>query len=185
MNKDLNNLTSKELGQLFPIIIQNYDDKWVEMYRVEKQLITASLLKSDIIRIDHMGSTAIQGLKSKPTIDILLQLSKNTDLQLLKNVFKSLAYQPSDQPDNPPPHLSFYKGYTEYGFKGQSYHVHIRYKGDWDEIRFRDYLISHPEIAKEYENLKLKFAKKFKNYREAYTESKTEFIEKINKLTKI
>ena len=80
--------------------------------------------------------------------------------------------------------MTFVKGYTEQGFRGQAYHVHIRYKGDWDEIRFKDYLLNHKEMAKEYETLKLKLAGRYKNDREAYTDSKTDFIEKINKLTR-
>jgi GrpB-like predicted nucleotidyltransferase (UPF0157 family) len=70
------------------------------------------------------------------------------------------------------------------GFKGQAYHVHVRYRGDWDEIRFRDYLIKNKEVAKEYETLKLGLAEKYRNDREKYTNSKTEWIEKINKLTR-
>jgi GrpB-like predicted nucleotidyltransferase (UPF0157 family) len=60
--------------------------------------------------------------------------------------------------------------------------VHIRYRGDWDEIRFRDYLIQHRDVANAYEALKLQLAEKYKNDREAYTEGKSEFIGKVMKL---
>lgn len=80
--------------------------------------------------------------------------------------------------------MMFVKGYTEEGFKGQVFHIHVRYKGDWDEIYFRDYLKSHPETAKKYGELKLKLVEKFRNDREKYTESKTNFIKKINKLAR-
>lgn len=30
----------------------------------------------------------------------------------------------NDHPENPPPHLTFVKGYTNQGFKGQAYHIH-------------------------------------------------------------
>jgi GrpB-like predicted nucleotidyltransferase (UPF0157 family) len=88
------------------------------------------------------------------------------------------------KPENPPPHMMFAKGYSEEGFAGQAFHIHARYKGDWDESRFRDYLISHPETAVEYAGLKLKLAELYPNDREKYTESKTEFIAKINALAK-
>jgi GrpB-like predicted nucleotidyltransferase (UPF0157 family) len=45
-------------------------------------------------------------------------------------------------------------------------------------------LIKHNEIPKEYEAIKLELAVKYKNDREAYTNSKTDFIKKINKLTR-
>ena len=42
----------------------------------------------------------------------------------------------------------------------------------------------YPEIAKEYENLKLNLWKKFKHNRDAYTEAKTEFIIKYTELAR-
>jgi GrpB-like predicted nucleotidyltransferase (UPF0157 family) len=183
-SKDIHKMTLEKLGQLFPIIIQDYSDKWINFYQSESELIINSFSKSDIVKIDHIGSTAIPRLKAKPTIDILLQVSEQIDIPKIKKVFKSLDYHINEHLDNPPPHLTFVKGYTNQGFKGQAYHVHIRYKGDWDELRFRDYLINHKNIAKEYEALKIGSADKHKNDRESYTDSKTNFIEKINKLTR-
>ncbi len=182
--KDLYKMTTKELGQLFPIIINDYSDKWSGLFQNEAKLITDSFLQSEIERIDHIGSTAIPRIKAKPTIDILLQIKEQLDISKLKDRFKSHGYFINDHPENPAPHLTFVKGYTEQGVKGQTYHVHIRYRGDWDEIRFRDYLIKNNAIAKEYETLKLELAAKYPNDREAYTDSKTEWIEKINNLTR-
>lgn len=183
-SKELDKMTSEQLGQLFPIIIEDYSDKWVGLYQSESKQILDSFAPADIIRIDHIGSTAIPGLKAKPTIDILLQVPEDIDLHKMKRVFKSLGYQLNEHPENPPPHVTFVKGYSKKGIKGQSYHVHIRYKGDWNEILFRDYLIHHPEIAKEYEKLKLELAAQYRNDREAYTAAKSDFIEKINKVTR-
>lgn len=153
-SKELHEMTIHELGQLFPIVIQNYSDKWIELYEAEKKLITENFAKSEIISIDHIGSTAIPGLKAKPTIDILFQVSEQIDIPKMKTIFKSLNYHINEPANNPPPHLTFVKGYSKEGYKGQSFHIHVRYKGDWNEIRFRDYLINHEDIAKEYENLK-------------------------------
>ena len=49
-------------------------------------------------------------------------------------------------------------------------------------LAFRNYLISHPDRALEYEKLKISLADKFKNDREAYTEAKTAFITTTIKL---
>ena len=48
--------------------------------------------------------------------------------------------------------------------------------GDNDELYFRDYLNEHPEVAKEYEALKLDLWKKYEHNRDAYTDAKTDFI---------
>lgn len=46
----------------------------------------------------------------------------------------------------------------------------------WDRLLFRDYLIAHPRVAREYETLKLDLASRFANDRVAYTNAKTAFI---------
>jgi hypothetical protein len=69
------------------------------------------------------------------------------------------------------------KGYTSEGFAEKVYHLHIRRKGDWEELRFRDYILAHPDKAAEYANLKQRLLAKYKYNRDAYTEAKTGFIE--------
>lgn len=74
--------------------------------------------------------------------------------------------------------LSFNKGYTEKGFAEKVFHLHLRFIGDNDELYFRDYLIEHPDIAREYEKLKLTLWKKFEHDRDGYTSAKAEFVQK-------
>ena len=109
----------------------------------------------------------------------VLEIAKETDIDNLILKVKGMGYLYSPQPNNPAPHMMFMKGYGPNGFEGQAFHLHIRYSGDWDELYFRDYLLLHPGIAKEYSNLKRKLKEKFENDREAYTQGKTEFIKKI------
>lgn len=49
----------------------------------------------------------------------------------------------------------------------------------WDRLLFRDYLIEHPEVAKEYEVLKLRLASASPPDRVAYTRGKVEFIVQV------
>ena len=86
-SKELHKMTVEKLGQLFPIIISDYSDKWISFYQSEKKLIINCFSKSDIVRIDHIGSTAVPGLKAKPTIDILLQVSEQIDIHKIKKSF--------------------------------------------------------------------------------------------------
>jgi GrpB-like predicted nucleotidyltransferase (UPF0157 family) len=81
--------------------------------------------------------------------------------------------------------MMFVKGYTEHGFQGQAYHVHVRYPGDWDELVFRDYIKTHPAAANEYARLKQKLAVEFKNDREQYTSGKTEFVGRTMKRARL
>jgi GrpB-like predicted nucleotidyltransferase (UPF0157 family) len=176
---NLNNLSPQQLGKLFPIIISEHKPKWKVLFCKEKELICNAVRKGSILDFEHIGSTAVPGIKAKPTIDVLMVISCNADLGELKSVFASFGYHCVSQPKNTAPHLMFAKGYTPQGFKGQVFHVHVRYPGNWDEICFRDYLIKHPEKAKQYEELKLGLAQKYKYDRDAYTDAKSEFIKNV------
>ena len=81
--------------------------------------------------------------------------------------------------------MMFMKGYTPQGFKGQVFHVHVRYNGDWDELYFRDYLLAYPEIADEYGKLKLELKKGYEHDRDGYTHAKTDFIKRITRLARV
>jgi GrpB-like predicted nucleotidyltransferase (UPF0157 family) len=151
------------------------------MYSSEKDLIERAVGIQNIVRIRHYGSTSIPGIVAKPTIDILLEVKDDIDTGMLIKNFKDLGYLYDPQPRNPPPHIMFMKGYTQNGFVGQAYHVHVRYSGDWDEPYFQDYLVRHPEIAEEYGKLKIQLKETYEFDREAYTRGKTKFIKKITR----
>ena len=184
MCNKLEEMSVKELGKLFPIIISEYDPMWNKMYLFEKSVLEKAIGLENIVRIHHYGSTSIPNILSKPTIDILLEIRENTDKEKLIASLKGVEYHYSPQPDNPAPHMMFMKGYTLSGFKGQAYHVHVRYSGDRDELYFRDYLILHSDKAEEYGKLKLQLKEKYEYDREAYKQGKTEFIKGITSLAR-
>ena len=80
--------------------------------------------------------------------------------------------------------ISLNKGYTENGFDEKVYHLHLRHIGDHDEIYFRDYLNNHPDVAKEYEQLKFELWKKYEHNRDGYTNAKSEFVNKYTLIAK-
>ncbi|MFV0419527.1 MAG: GrpB family protein [Dysgonomonas sp.] len=184
MSKFLKEMTDKELWQLFPVIISEHKPYWKEYYLSEKKYLEKTIGKNNIFRINHIGSTSIPNLLSKPTIDILIEIKDNADTQLLINRMEKGGYIYSPQPKKPAPHMMFMKGYTSQGFEDKVFHIHIRYTGEWDEIYFRNYLLSHPKAVKEYGELKLKLKEKFEYDRDAYTAGKTEFIKRILNLVK-
>jgi GrpB-like predicted nucleotidyltransferase (UPF0157 family) len=124
------------------------------------------------------------GMIAKPTIDILLEVFENVENDYIIRQMEENGYIYSPQVNNPPPHMMYLKGYTPEGFKGQAYHVHVRYAGDWDELYFRDYLISNPDLAKRYGLLKLELKKIYEFDRDGYTEAKSEFIKEVTQMAK-
>ena len=177
MSKQLSEMTLQELWELFPIVLTEHKDCWAEYYDQEAALLENVLPKDAVI--SHIGSTAVRGIWAKPIVDILVEVSGN--LQSIADILQSNGYIKMSESDK---RISLNKGYTIDGFAERVFHLHLRLFGDNDEIYFRDYLIAHPEIVKEYENLKLKLWKEFEHDRDGYTEAKSEFVEKYTKLAK-
>ncbi len=75
--------------------------------------------------------------------------------------------------------MSINKGYTPAGYAEKVFHIHLHPYGDNDDIFFRDYLTAHPEVAKQYESLKLSLLPEYRNNRDGYTEAKTHFVKTI------
>ena len=177
MSKKLSEMTLEELWELFPIILTAHNDCWTDYYNEEETKLKRILPKNVVI--NHIGSTAIKNIYAKPIIDILVEVN-----ECLADISKTLEKNGWIKMSESSRRVSFNKGYTEHGFEEKVYHLHLRYIGDNDEIYFRDYLNSHPKIAKEYEILKLKLWKKFEHNRDAYTEAKKDFVSKYTSLAK-
>ncbi len=179
MGKDLNRLSVEALGKLFPIIIVEYNPVWKNLFLSEKQIVMEAIGSNNIISIEHIGSTSVPGLCAKPTIDILIEIKDKANTGLMIEKLKQVRYHFIPKSENPSPHMMFAKGYSESGFTGQTFHIHLRYRGERDEVLFRDYLIWNPEAAQEYAELKRRLSIVFINDREAYTNNKTDFIKEI------
>lgn len=131
-----------------------------------------------------IGSTAVKGLIVKPTVDILLEVDDKTDPETLLAMLKEAGWTLMSCRREPDFRLSLNKGYTPQGFAERVFHLHVRFLGDWDELYFRDYLIKHPDVAKEYGMLKQKLIKQYEHDLDGYTRAKTEFVEKWSRIAK-
>jgi GrpB-like predicted nucleotidyltransferase (UPF0157 family) len=180
MGKNLSEMSLEELWQLFPIFLTEHQDSWKNWYADEEAVLEKSIPQA--IRINHIGSTALNSIWAKPIIDILLEVPKEYDLVVVKDLLINNGYTCMSQSAN---RISFNKGYTENGFAERVFHLHLRYIGDNDELYFRDYLIEHPSISHEYENMKLKLWKEFEHNRDGYTNAKTKFILKYTNEAKL
>ena len=133
-------------------------------------------------RISHIGSTAVSSIWEKPIIDILVEVPRECNLLSNKDLLVNSGYICMSQSAD---RISFNKGYTESGFAERVFHLHLRYVGDNDELYFRDYLIEYPDIANEYEKMKLKLWKEYEHNRDGYTNAKTEFVKEYTDEAKL
>ena len=167
-------MTLDELWELFPVFLVPYDEKWKEYYNEIETEIKAVLSGVKVYRISHIGSTAVKKIQAKNIVDVLVEMDSD-----IEEAAKLLEKSGSITMSSGEKRISLNKGYTKDGFAKKVYHIHLRCRGDNDELYFRDYLNEHAETAKEYEALKKSLAEKFRRDRDGYTEAKTEFISRM------
>lgn len=169
---DVAKMTDEERAKLFPVILEKHNPEWKKWYKEEKNNIVSNV--NNIVSIHHYGSTSIPNIMAKPTIDILIEIDKDSDLESLKqNIIESGYHY---MKFGAPPAMMFVKGYTPSGFAERVFHIHVYYAGLQKELLFRDYLVSHPDLAKKYEMLKIKLKDKYEFDRDGYTEAKSKFL---------
>jgi GrpB-like predicted nucleotidyltransferase (UPF0157 family) len=149
-----------------------YDPGWPDQYAQEAGLLSA-VLSPEIVATHHMGSTSIPGLKSKPVIDLIIEVKDIEAIDEYNDRMIALSYQPMG----------------EYGIAGRrffrkeingvrTHHVHIYQVGNAEiarHLRFRDYLLAHPEEAQTYSRLKDALALQHPEDIESYVAGKTAF----------
>lgn len=177
-------MSLEELWQLFPIILKEHNPEYSSWYLEEKESLVHIVGKNNIARINHIGSTSVKGLIAKPTVDILLEVNNDCEVEALKEKLSNNGWILMSCSNDPELRMVFNKGYTKYGFAEKVFHLHLRYFNDWNELYFRDYLRLNKEVADEYGKLKLSLKDKYEHNRDGYTEAKTEFIMKYTKVAR-
>ncbi|EJV82809.1 TPA: GrpB family protein [Bacillus thuringiensis] len=171
------------------IAIEEYNVKWESEFNKIHTLIN-NVMEDSIVSIEHVGSTSVKGLASKPILDIDVVIE---EFEIFYEVVKKLEK------------IGYYHQ-LEWRFKGREafgrkdafvpwnegntvwmeHHLYVCDKNSEElrrHIAFRDYLREHTKVANEYGNLKEELARETKN-RSSYIEGKTvcitNILEKIN-----
>jgi GrpB-like predicted nucleotidyltransferase (UPF0157 family) len=165
-----------------------YDPRWPEIFEQERVHLLSCIPTDLIERIEHFGSTAVPGLSAKPIVDILVEVTsleetKKRIVPILEEQGYEYFWRPSWGDDTPP----YYAWFIKRDKNGnRTHHIHMVEKDfeHWERLFFRDYLIEHPDTAREYGELKEKLSKAHHNNRVVYTEAKTRFIKTITEHAK-
>ncbi len=157
------------------IIIKEYDPKWPEFFEEEKALIMESI-GHYVAEIEHMGSTAVQGLAAKPIIDIMVGLRRLLDAQDCIMPIEAMEYEYVPEFEDQFPERRYFRK-TKNGIRTHQIHMVEIHSDFWKRhLRFRDHLRNNPKVALEYAILKKNLTLKFENDRKGYTDAKGPFI---------
>lgn len=160
------------------IKVVDYNHNWSSDYQKEERSIRA-ILQDELVNIFHIGSTSVPGLKAKPIIDILLVVNDIHKLDSFSKQFQESGYE--------------VKG--EFGITGRRYfrkggvrrthQIHAFQYNNIEEIErhlaFRDYLREHPEVCRQYGEIKSQLAKQYPNDIDGYCNGKDDFVKSVEK----
>ena len=165
------------------VSVREHQTEWEYSAR-EMIKILKETAKNDIIDAQHIGSTAVKTVCAKPIIDIVAGVNdfnnmfKHND-ELMK---KGIVYRREDHPEQ---HLYVCEDKAA-NIQTHYIHVVIYNQKNWNNyINMRDYLNANTPAAAEYSELKKRLAEKYPNDRIAYTNGKSELIQKILKLAEM
>ncbi len=153
-----------------------YNSEWPEIFAAEAERIKRAL-GSNCIVIHHIGSTSVPGLSAKPIIDMLPVVRDIQEVDQAAKAMESLGYEAKGE---------YGIAFRRYFQKEQNVrtHVHVYQEGDPEisrYLKFRDWMRSHPDDAKNYAKLKEELAAQFSQDIMGYCNGKDAFVASIDR----
>lgn len=159
------------------IVISDYDPRWPALFdEVRAQLQQA--VGRWVVGIEHIGSTSVPGLAAKPVIGVLALA--DADAHCIEPIV-ALGYEYIQRYEIDLPERRFFR--RRDGEGAGRCNIHLVEKGSefWERhLLFRDYLRAHPQVARQYEQLKRRLAPLFDDVNQ-YADAKSDFIREIAK----
>lgn len=157
------------------LVLVPYDPQWPSLFEAERERLVC-LFPSQILDIQHFGSTAVLGMPAKPIIDLLAGVESMVVADSLVELLLTERYTTSAEFNAT---LGDRRWLMRWANGRRTHHLHIVVLGgaEWRRrLRFRDVLRSNPELAHHYTLLKKDLAAHHSADREAYTRAKSEFV---------
>ena len=154
------------------IEVVDYDARWPKTFeRLRSRIWTA--LREVALSIEHVGSTSVPGLAAKPIIDISIVVPERSHVQTGISRLATLGYvhrgdlgiegrEAFANPDGLPRHNLYLCPRDSVALA--------------NHLAIRNYLRSHPEVAREYGELKKRLAERFPHDIDGYIDGKTTML---------
>ena len=153
-----------------------FDESWKAKFMEEAERLKG-VFGDSVIEIHHVGSTSIPGIYAKPEIDVLVVIKSIDTIDTFSSPMEANGFRVRGEEVETG---RFYYSKNVNGVRTCKVHVcekdHPNVK---NQLNFRDFLIAHPEMAKEYSELKLSLEKTNTRGIVEYIEGKGSFVQKV------
>jgi GrpB-like predicted nucleotidyltransferase (UPF0157 family) len=159
--------------------IVDFDPAWARTAALECVHLQRLLAHLRVGAVEHVGSTAVPGLASKPILDLQAPVA---DLDVADEVAAVLAEHGWHYVPPLLDHRPYRRFFVKVANGHRTAHLHLlAADGDrWnDQLAFRDALRADPELLRAYARLKAQLAERHRDDREAYTTGKSSFVREV------
>jgi GrpB-like predicted nucleotidyltransferase (UPF0157 family) len=153
--------------------IVDYDPAWPALAEAELARIKEALGEV-ALRLEHVGSTAVQGLAAKPIVDLQLSVDSMEPREPFVKPLEALGYLFAPAPESPDRHF-----FARPPQRPRTHHLHVCAAGGEHELRHlavRDFLRAHADEAERYAALKRELVARHPQDRLAYIEGKEVYL---------
>jgi GrpB-like predicted nucleotidyltransferase (UPF0157 family) len=168
------------------IEISPYNPAWKDKYKTEAAIIKQKC-GNHFITIEHAGSTSVEGLAAKPTIDIYIGTKTLLDAHNMINDMTALGYEYVTKYEKALPFRRYFIKKHQNPELEDLYHVHVTpaaHPFRIEDLLFRDYISVNSSARKDYESLKLNLSEIDWEQRIDYNTAKDETCQRIKKESK-
>jgi GrpB-like predicted nucleotidyltransferase (UPF0157 family) len=157
--------------------IVEYDPVWPDRFADQRNRVTAVLGPWLASPVEHIGSTSVPGLSAKPVIDMLAQVRSLEEAQdAVALEADGWLFWPED------PCRDYRLWFLRPRPEARTHHLHV-IEGDHLHaqalLAFRDALRADPSLCRDYAQLKIDLAHQHGDNRNAYSNAKSDFVERV------
>lgn len=162
------------------VLVVPHNPQWASMFEQESAQLKQAL-GANVVAIHHIGSTAIPTIYAKAIIDMLVEVDEIQAVDACNSAMESLGYEAMGE-FGIPGRRYFRK---DNAAKVRTHHIHVFAAGSPEVVRhlaFRDFLLTHPDWAQRYSDLKRQLVAAHPESIEQYMDGKDPFIKEVERL---
>src|SRR6059058_1696139 len=155
--------------------VVDYDPGWPELFAAQRPSVAELLGPWLAAPVEHIGSTAVPGLRAKPVIDMLAPVGSLASAQAAVPVLAGAGWL--FWPDDPCRHYRLW--FLRPRPQARTHHLHLIEGGHPHAlalVTFRDALRADAGLCRQYAVLKDQLARRHGDNRNAYSNAKGDFV---------
>jgi GrpB-like predicted nucleotidyltransferase (UPF0157 family) len=159
------------------VTLHAYNPQWPALFAAEHDRLLD--LFPQMVAVEHIGSTAVEGLSAKPIIDLIAGVASMEAALLLAEPLCQSGYTTSVDFNASLTDRQWFMRWAD-GHRTHHLHVVVHEGAVWQgRLKFRDALRGNAELAAQYLQLKQRIASEHAQDREAYTQAKTALVQSV------